>query len=386
MSELIITSEASQAKRPLLTSASVLTLLAALPQVAAADDSRPTVWIEVGTQLERLTDGQDSFAPHFVTTMLENPFTSPTEVQRPPRYSFGQEARISVALEGTDWVFSAAVRYARANRGDNSHEEIPQASAHSLISIPTSEKYITSLVSPSAKRFATTAAQTHSTSLTLDFHAGKDVGLGVFGAHGTSTLSAGIRFAQFTSRSKVRIDSDPNAAFNYKYLTTFAGNTANIKIPIQNWDLYTGKMNVTRSFHGAGPSLSWDDSTMLLGGAETSSLSLDWGLNAALLFGRQKMRADHTTSAHHGSQRHGSGPLPTLYPTNAHDTARSRSIIVPNVGGFAGMSLRFPNAKVSMGYRVDAFFGAMDGGIDTRKTYDRNFYGPFATVSIGLGG
>jgi len=61
-------------------------------------------------------------------------------------------------------------------------------------------------------------------------------------------------------------------------------------------------------------------------------------------------------------------------------------VIVPNIGGFAGLSLRFPNAKVSFGYRADAFFGAMDGGIDARKTYDRDFYGPFATISIGLGG
>jgi hypothetical protein len=61
-------------------------------------------------------------------------------------------------------------------------------------------------------------------------------------------------------------------------------------------------------------------------------------------------------------------------------------VIVPNIGGFAGLSVRFPNAKVSLGYRADAFFGAMDGGIDVRKTYDRDFYGPFATISIGLGG
>jgi hypothetical protein len=384
MSEFMIESNASATKRRLLIGTSLLTLVAALPQAASAGDSRPTVWIEVGSQLERLTDGEESFAPPFVTTLLENPFTSPAEVQRPPRYSFGQDARLSFVPEGTDWVVSVAVRYARANHGGNSHEEIPQASAHSLISIPVNEKYITSLVSPSAKRFATTAALTHSTSLMLDFQAGKDVGLGVFGSHGTSTLSAGVRFAQFTSRSKVRIDSDPNATFNYKYLTTFAGNPANIKIPRQDWDLYAGKMNVTRSFHGVGPSLSWDDSAMMFGGADTSSVSLDWGLNAALLFGRQKMQAHHTTTAHHGSQRHGSGPLPTLYPTNVHSTARSRSIIVPNIGGFAGFSLRFPNAKVSAGYRVDAFFGAMDGGIDTRKTYDRDFYGPFATISIGL--
>lgn len=52
----------------------------------------------------------------------------------------------------------------------------------------------------------------------------------------------------------------------------------------------------------------------------------------------------------------------------------------------AGFSVRFPNAKVSFGYRADLFFGAMDSGWDTRQTRDRSFYGLFASVSIGLGG
>jgi hypothetical protein len=66
--------------------------------------------------------------------------------------------------------------------------------------------------------------------------------------------------------------------------------------------------------------------------------------------------------------------------------ARSRSVAIPNVGGFAELSYHYANAKISMGYRADFILGAMDGGIDTRKTYDRNFHGPFATISIGLGG
>ena len=49
------------------------------------------------------------------------------------------------------------------------------------------------------------------------------------------------------------------------------------------------------------------------------------------------------------------------------------------------MSLRFPNAKLSFGYRGDFFFGAVDSGIETAKSYDRSFYGPFATIGIGLG-
>jgi len=41
---------------------------------------------------------------------------------------------------------------------------------------------------------------------------------------------------------------------------------------------------------------------------------------------------------------------------------------------------------VSLGYRADFFFGAMDTGIDTAKRTTTGFFGPFATVSIGIGG
>jgi|HubBroStandDraft_2_1064218.scaffolds.fasta_scaffold44336_3 hypothetical protein len=44
------------------------------------------------------------------------------------------------------------------------------------------------------------------------------------------------------------------------------------------------------------------------------------------------------------------------------------------------------NFKVSAGYRADFFFGAMDGGLDTAKKENVGFYGPFATISVGLGG
>ena len=66
--------------------------------------------------------------------------------------------------------------------------------------------------------------------------------------------------------------------------------------------------------------------------------------------------------------------------------ARSRTVTIPNVGGMAGVSLKFPNAKVSLGYRADFFFGAMDGGIDTAHRENVGFYGPFATMSVGIGG
>ena len=43
--------------------------------------------------------------------------------------------------------------------------------------------------------------------------------------------------------------------------------------------------------------------------------------------------------------------------------ARDRTVVVPNLGGFAGVSWRLPTAKLSFGYRADFFFGAIDGGL-----------------------
>jgi hypothetical protein len=384
MSELMNNTARSSRKWHLLTSASAAALIGLFPQSASADD-RPTVWIEVGAQLERLTDGQESFAPPFVTKLLENPFTSPNEVQRSPRYSFGEESRISFQPEGSDWSFTAAIRYGRSNSSGNMHEETVPASGQLIESAPILGVYETGHIPANGMRFATTTSQTHDTQLVLDFMAGKDVGLGFLGSNSSSTFSAGVRFAQFTSRSKVRVDSDPDFGFSYKYATSVFGIPGYFKLPAQSWDLYAGKMEMARSFTGAGPKIEWTADAELWGRPETAVLTFDWGLNGALLFGRQKVRAHHETMAHHRSDDHSTGALPTLYPTKVHNTSRSRSVIVPNIGGFAGISMRFPNAKISFGYRVDAFFGAMDGGIDTRRTYDRDFYGPFATISIGLG-
>jgi hypothetical protein len=115
-------------------------------------------------------------------------------------------------------------------------------------------------------------------------------------------------------------------------------------------------------------------------------VALDWGVNASVLFGRQKVSGHHQT-------------VGTLFKSNElrkyHFTShfqrsgspdRMRTVVVPNLGGFAGISYAFPNAKLSLGYRADFFLGAMDGGVDTAKKENVGFYGPFASVSVGLGG
>ena len=124
------------------------------------------------------------------------------------------------------------------------------------------------------------------------------------------------------------------------------------------------------------------------GSLDSGELNFDWGANAAILFGRQKVQGHHQTTMRFYSHKwfH---VFPESYPPR-HITGkaidRTRTVAVPNLGGFAGVSWQYRNAKVSFGYRVDEFFGAMDGGIDTHKSENRGFFGPFANISIGIGG
>ncbi|HSZ73452.1 MAG TPA: hypothetical protein VK779_01430, partial [Rhizomicrobium sp.] len=194
--------------------------------------------------------------------------------------------------------------------------------------------------------------------------AGKDVGLGMFGSSGSSVISLGVRYAQFNSRSNADILSKPtNVAFAYHRLY--------------------GSFSMARSFTGVGPSLAWDASANLVGNPSSGRITFDWGANGAVLFGRQRVHGHHETTNFYKKRYYG----PRYLVSQTHGSpVRSRQVTVPDLGGFAGVSWRYPNAKVSLGYRADFFFGAIDGGIDTAHRETRGFYGPVATISVGIGG
>lgn len=391
MSELMNTGRDTQGFRwQLLTTVSTLVLLAGMAApaevLAHEDDSdRPTVWIELGGQLER-NDGTGAvFSPafmHFTPTPPPFETGSPIDAQHAPRYSKGGEASIVFDPTGTDWVFSADIRYGRSN--GNKHVVVQ--------SNPHRSKYLGSayghqpLVGPyAAPQFADTTVRQSGSHIVLDFQAGKDVGLGMFGNRGTSTFSFGVRYAQFTTRADVKVRTRQNVQINNllpppKYFPSYKFHT------------YYLKANNERSFHGIGPSLSWQASAPMFGNTREGEFAVDWGLNGALLFGRQKAKLHHqsTDSYNKGNKYYPpSGNFGThykRYPAVIGNPQRSHSVIVPNVGAFAGITYRIENFKMSAGYRADFFFGATDGGIDTRQTFDRSFHGPFASFSVGLGG
>jgi hypothetical protein len=391
MSELVHTCDTAANRRQRFLStvsafALLTSILSSIPAEADDDSNRPTVWIELGGQLERVDGANGRFSAPFLTKApTPAPFSpiSPLDAGRAPRYGFGEEGKISFDPNGTNWVFSAAIRYGRSN----SNKTVKHQTDYP-VSLKGSPSY-RSLMSISAAQFSKTFAKLKESHTVLDFMAGKDVGLGMFGRESSAVIDFGVRYAQFQSSSNVRVYARPSVHhFNAWPAATHSGYPY---IPGASFNQYSLIADSSRSFHGVGPSLSLTASVPMVGDHAAGEFKFDWGVNAAVLFGRQRAYGSHETQASH---YRGARPafLPSLRPnyTSLYHTqkpfARSRTITAPNVGGFAAISLKFPNAKVSLGYRADFFFGAMDTGIDARKTATTGFHGPFATISIGLGG
>jgi len=382
MSELMnVSATGSKVRWRLLATASLLALLAgpSSSNAAGTDDERPTVWVELGGQLSHIDGIGDRFTPDFTqVTPTPGPFSpiSPIDLQKPPRYGFGGEGRIVLAPEHTNWVFSAGILYGRSN-GAKHYQQQTSVIAHKFFK-PLNLFYT---YPASVNSFAETQSKQSETHFILNFTAGKDVGLGMFGGSGSSVVSAGMRFAQFTARSDVNIRARPDLKI-YNAFEAYPSLAENYYFPQARFHAYTATANATRNFHGIGPSISWTTSAPMAGDRDTAEVTLDWGVNAAVLFGRQKAAVGHQTTTRPFQGAHYINM--TSVQNGGH--LASRSVTVPNVGGFAGLSVKFPNSKVSFGYRGDIFFGAMDAGIDARHTQNISFHGPFAKISIGFGG
>jgi hypothetical protein len=389
-------------RRQLLTSVSAFALLGSVHAQGEAnaddDTDRPLVWIELGGQMERQTGQGDPYAPPFVANYPSSEAykTSPQQLDKPPLFSIGGEGALTFQPDGSDWLFSASVRYGRANSSKFINKLGPKHQIHNVLlyaSYPSPTLYPyraqircchSTISTPSNAEFINGDIAHHDSHLILDFQAGKDVGLGFLGRNSTATLSAGVRFAQFMAQSSVSLHARPDfGSFDDTphFIRVFYPQYPQIYYEGVRYHTFAGTSETSRNFHGVGPEISWNSSVALLGNAQGGMFTFDWGANAAVLFGRRKAQGQHHESGHYVSHY----PPRSYYYTPAHFN-RSHTVTVPNLGGFAGVSFKFPNAKVSLGYRGDFFFGAMDTGWDTEKTKTVGFYGPFVAISVGLGG
>jgi len=357
----------------LMTGASALALTAYIASSAAAcadDSDHPLFWIELGGQMEMLKGTSRTFtAPFMLLDPIPAPYlgATPTENQRASNFAFGGDGKITFQPENSDWIFSAEIRYGRSHVKRHVHHQTIQ---HVTFYVTSRGK--TYHESKYLAPFQDTKDRNSEHHAIVDFQAGRDLGIGLFGAQGSSTLSAGVRFAQLSASSSLHITARPSLGTTPFY-PPFPG--------LPTFYQYDLTAHAQRSFHGVGPSLSWNGSAALVGNLDRGELTLDMGLDAAVLFGKQKAKTDHATKAYHFTYYSYS----EIYPTRAHHSTRSRSVTVPNAGGFIGLSWRSHDAKISFGYRAEILFGAMDTGIDARKTSNLTFNGPYASISIGIG-
>ncbi len=157
-------------------SVAALSVCAVVCQTAMAKESdRPTVWIELGGQLEQSNASEEAFAPPFILENLNAPHNavSPLSAERPARFGFGGEGSISFQPQELDWTFTAAVRYGRSNGGKRLHQ---QTVTQFKRSFGTLVKYL-----PVTRWNEAITYEPRNRTQCVDFKAGKDVGLGLFG-------------------------------------------------------------------------------------------------------------------------------------------------------------------------------------------------------------
>src|SRR6185312_12436679 len=111
-----------------------------------------------------------------------------------------------------------------------------------------------------AREFVDSQNGSNEEHMMLDFTLGKDVGLGAFGNSGKSTISAGVRFAQFHTDSSLTLGADPH--YNI-YASLFS----------KYHEVWEFDSQEVRTFHGVGPEVRWDGNTALWGDAQDGQVT-----------------------------------------------------------------------------------------------------------------
>jgi len=363
MSELATTrSGVGRIQHYLLISVSTMALLGntILDKAVAGERSDPALWIEVGGQFEQLSDPQERWSPDFTTGANGGPLIdSFPNAQKPPKVGYDTNVGVSFYPGDSDWFISASAHFGRARRRVVDSR------------LDNNAPWIFGVNYPSSYNENVYTTESHRI---LDFNIGKDVGIGLLGMK--SSVSLGVRFANLRSRSDVHISSNfelPLVYFRGSYIPGSAINRAE--------DL------IAHEFKGVGPAIEWKGSLPVMGEVDGGQLGVDGGVTASVLFGRQ------TTSRNVDGyywERYWRTIRPRGFvsPTQtvSYNHSRRRNVTVPNLGGFIAVSYRLPNVKLSLGYRADMYFNAMDGGVSSFKSEDRGFFGPYFNLSVGLGG
>jgi iron complex outermembrane receptor protein len=330
--------------------------------------------VEIGGGMSRFDRGTERYAPDWMTPVL-----APSLDAQDYDLDWGDIRSLKLAYQlANGWNVSAAYMYGKTN-GQSRHEvtqDIPG------LNVPFGDdlKYVQQV-----DNYAVTSIHDSEEDTVADFKVGKDVGLGAFGADGTSTLAAGLRYASLQSEASIATGGIEGS---------YIAPDVTFSTGVRRHNAFKASLVSEREFTGTGPSVSWDASVRLLGDDQGGHADLDWSVGGAVLFGKQSAESGDVRS---GVQyRATNGSIANIRdlssyvvtPIYASDTphARSEDVTVPSLSLSLGLSYSIDRLKVSTGYAYDRFFDAIDGGIEEAQTFDRTIHGPYLKLSLGFGG
>ena len=184
------------------------------------------------------------------------------DAQKLPSHSFGENGKITFEPTGSNWLVSASIRYGRASAMRHLHYETARHTVR--------PRYWATLFTGCViNEFGDGQGNIRESHLVLDFQAGKDVGLGLFGTKGNSVVSAGVRFAQFTSGSDVTLHALPT--YVSSVTSTHSGEV--LLAIIITFIPTRRSSNPSEASTAVGPTVSWDAS---LAGRGQSAKACRW--------------------------------------------------------------------------------------------------------------
>jgi outer membrane receptor protein involved in Fe transport len=302
----------------------------------------------------------------------------------------GRNIRLTYRPVGSPWTIAAGVRFGRTNGATRINATEPESDPQS--GCPASFEYFCDPTNPyyilGSRAYPTDisneSVKNREEHTIVDFAVGHNVGVGSFG-DGRSSLSLGLRYANFKSATDAAADGIPNWdvpagwRFAYGYPDKYSSH-----------DRYRSALAARREFNGAGPTLSWDAAAKLVGNEEVGHVDLDWSIAGAVLFGSQKVFITGEEESGHFFGNFFNTSFGERILTNVQVTpiaiARSQTVTVPALDLSLGVSYEVQRIKLSTGYRWERYFNAIDGGYAEQKSYDRTFDGPYFKIAVGFGG
>ena len=340
---------------------------------AGADHVGPyPLTIELGGQVQQQDAPYATLSPGFVDSFSE--VLDPRSIQNQDLdWGDGREVVLTYRPSNSPWRISAGARFGKTN-GTSAFMAAEPGGRVCLAGQFLCDAYgdlygdDVYFIPNNFMSATTTNREDHAL---VDFAVGRDVGIGSL----MSVLKAGLRYAEFDSRTRATLTGVPSWSLPAE------GAFYN---PSEH-ERYQADLTTERQFEGYGPVLSWEAAHRLFGDDSRGHANIDWTLEAGVLFGKQDTTfAGQELAAHFEGPKYGSqvgDPIVTAPPPS-----RSKSVTAPTFGATLGLSYDIQGIKVGAGYRWERYFDVLDTGYTEHENADRTIDGPYFKLSVGFGG